>query len=197
MTALENPPSAGDLLSSLGTSACQNWFQLRIRIDNAKEAETSSGPLAWVLTSWNRGGVMKPIWGWACGRIPGRAVCLNMDLLRQEMFNVCFAATGLASAWCWCLQLAVNVCQMGLRMYLHHYFETSGRSWSKGGEFCQWWYCSQDATVLYWRNWQGADVTTLRICSRDLAGVLLSVWLSSEWWSAGRLTLSKNTEFLY
>lgn len=87
-------------------------------------------PRKWrpVLAHWpgySHKNVVGSIWGWACGRIPGRAVYLNRDLLQQEMLNVCFAATGLAGAWCWCLQLTVNGCRMGLRMYLHHRFETS------------------------------------------------------------------------
>lgn len=71
-------------------------------------------PRKWkpVLAHWpgySHKNVVGSIWGWACGRIPGRAVCLNRDLLQQEMLNVCFAAIGLAGAWCWCLQLTVNV----------------------------------------------------------------------------------------
>lgn len=49
MTALRASPA--DFLSYLGISACQNWFQLGICIDNGKEAETSACTLAcWVLT---------------------------------------------------------------------------------------------------------------------------------------------------
>lgn len=43
------PPPQADILSSLGISACQNWFQLGICIKNAKEAATSLCTLAWVL----------------------------------------------------------------------------------------------------------------------------------------------------
>lgn len=63
-------------------------------------------------------------------------------------------------------QLALAVCQMVLGMYLHCHFETLGRSWSKAGEFCHRWYCSRGATVPSWRNWQGVDVTTLRLWQR-------------------------------
>lgn len=63
-------------------------------------------------------------------------------------------------------QLALAVCQMGLCMYLHCHFETLGRSWSKAGEFCHQWYRSWGAAVPNWRNWQGVDVTTLRLWQR-------------------------------
>lgn len=45
--------------------------------------------------------VVGSIWGCSCGRIPGRAVCLNRDLIQLEMLTVCFAAT----RTCKCLML--------------------------------------------------------------------------------------------
>lgn len=103
-----------------------------------------------------------------------------------------------ASAWCWFFQLALAVCLMGVSTYLHCHchFETSGRSRVVQGRWVLLQMVLRLGCHCPWLE-KLAKSWCHHLEALQLVPLLMSVcpiFLSSEWWSAARFFLSKNTD---